>query len=136
MCPVRCFCGTEIQSKYAIFCEKLRSGSTVLEALDGCGLPSSSPFAPSKSSAKEEFYVSPPAICCRAMMMANSDRVSEHNLLQSVVRWAEGDAAVGTSSAAATAAAAAAAATARHLPSRDPARKVTFTHLTDTDHPM
>lgn len=122
MCPVRCFCGAEIQSKYSVYCSKIRSGKTVLEALNSCGLGDKSPFAPPIGSA--DSFVSPPSICCRAMMMANSDLVDEHNLLQAVVRWAEGDAAVGTSSSAATAAAAAAAVLTKQTTSQP--RRVTF----------
>lgn len=88
LCPIRCFCGHEVQSKYSVYCEKVRSGSSIVDALNTCGLPNSSPFAPPPGSANS--YPTPPNVCCRAMMMCNSDMSSQHNLYQLIVRWAEG----------------------------------------------
>lgn len=93
LCPVRCFCGNEIQSSYASYCKTLRSGGTIAEALNTCGLPMSSPFAPPPGAPNS--YLSPPSICCRAVLMCNSDLSTQHNIYQSIVRWAEGEAAIG-----------------------------------------
>ena len=93
LCPIRCFCGNEIQSAYASYCQTLRSGKTIQEALNTSGLPMSSPFAPPVGA--PGWYVSPPSICCRALLMCNSDLSTQHNIYQSIVRWAEGDAAIG-----------------------------------------
>lgn len=97
-CPVRCFCGNEIQTAYSNYCRKLKSGqvASLAEALNSCGLPMSSPFAPPLGTANS--YVSPPSLCCRAMLMCNSDLSTQHNIYQSIVRWAEGDAALGDKS--------------------------------------
>lgn len=89
VCPVRCFCGHEVQSCYTRYCAELRGGATVAEALDRSGVPNSSPFAPLPGAPGA--YASPPNVCCRAMLMCNSDLSEQHNLLQLVVRWAEGD---------------------------------------------
>ena len=93
LCPVRCFCGQQAQSHYTTYCQLVRSGKTIKQALDTCGLPMSSPFAPPLGD--KNWYLTPPSICCRALMMCNSDLSTQHNIYQSVVRWAEGDAALG-----------------------------------------
>jgi DNA-directed RNA polymerase subunit N (RpoN/RPB10) len=93
LCPVRCFCGNEIQSAYSSYCKTLRAGGTIADALNNSGLPMSSPFAPPAGAPNS--YVSPPSICCRAVLMCNSDLSTQHNIYQSIVRWAEGEAAIG-----------------------------------------
>jgi DNA-directed RNA polymerase subunit N (RpoN/RPB10) len=90
LCPVRCFCGAELQSKYTVYCEKLRLGLSVKEALDTCGIAQGSPFAPDDPN-DPDYYVSPPSLCCRALMMCNSDLSTVHNVYQQIVRWAEAD---------------------------------------------
>jgi DNA-directed RNA polymerase subunit N (RpoN/RPB10) len=88
-CPVRCFCGHEIQSAYTRYGELLDAGLSVKDALDACGAPRASPFAPPAGSPNS--YVTPPSVCCRALLMCTSDLSSTHNVYQSAVLWAEGE---------------------------------------------
>jgi DNA-directed RNA polymerase subunit N (RpoN/RPB10) len=85
LCAVRCFCGREIQRAYTRFRELQESGKTIKEALDECGLPTSSPFV-----GPDEKDPTPPPVCCRAWLMSNVDLTGRHNVLQRIVRWADG----------------------------------------------
>lgn len=85
LCPVRCFCGAELQSKYTVYWQRIREGKSIKQALDECGVAMSSPFcAPNDTS-----FVSPPNVCCRATIMANSDLSTEHNMYQWFAHWGE-----------------------------------------------
>ena len=73
LCPLQCWCGEETQSCYSRYCTKIQAGATMKEALDTCGLPTSTAFAPPKTS--PDYYITPVPTCCRAMLMCTSDLV-------------------------------------------------------------
>jgi DNA-directed RNA polymerase subunit N (RpoN/RPB10) len=87
LCAVRCTCGREIQSAYTRFRQLQKQGVSTRESLDQCGLPTCSPFGTVEDS---KVAPTPPPVCCRGTLLATVDLTARHNVLQRIVRWAEG----------------------------------------------
>jgi DNA-directed RNA polymerase subunit N (RpoN/RPB10) len=87
LCAVRCSCGREIQSSYTRYRELQKQGMSHKDALDRCGLPTCAPFGSVEDSRAAP---TPPPVCCRGVLLATIDLTARHNVLERIVRWAEG----------------------------------------------
>jgi DNA-directed RNA polymerase subunit N (RpoN/RPB10) len=81
---VRCLVCGQVLVEYRHRYEKLlNSGKTIKEALDQCGLPTSTPF-------EQKHQITPPPLCCRANLMTSLNLTETHGMYQRIIKWAEG----------------------------------------------